>query len=67
MTTDKKVICELARLTSEDLLALKELFEAGKLEPVIDRCYPLARAAEAHRFVEAGSKVGHVVLTVGRG
>jgi NADPH:quinone reductase-like Zn-dependent oxidoreductase len=48
----------------EDLQTLRELLEAGKLTPVIDRTYPLAQVPEAIRQLEAGHTRGKVVITV---
>jgi NADPH:quinone reductase-like Zn-dependent oxidoreductase len=48
----------------EDLLVLKELVEAGKLTPVIDRSYPLAEVPEAIRYLEQGHARGKVAIAV---
>jgi NADPH:quinone reductase-like Zn-dependent oxidoreductase len=49
---------------SEDLVVLKELIEAGKVTPVIDRTYPLREAPEAIRYLEEGHARGKVVIRV---
>ena len=41
------------------------LIEAGKVRPVIDRTFPLAEAADAHRLMESSRHVGKILLTVG--
>jgi len=48
----------------EDLDFLQELVEAGKLKPVIDRCYPLSEVPEAFRYLEAGHVRGKAVITM---
>jgi NADPH:quinone reductase-like Zn-dependent oxidoreductase len=48
----------------EDMIALKDLIEAGKVAPVIDRTYPLSEVPEAIRYLEEGQAQGKVVITV---
>lgn len=48
----------------EDMLALKDLIESGKLTPVIDRMYPLAEVPEAIRYLEGGHAQGKVAISV---
>ncbi|MCE7983355.1 MAG: NAD(P)-dependent alcohol dehydrogenase [Caldilinea sp. CFX5] len=54
----------LAKPCQKDLQLMKELIDAGKVTPVIDRCYPLAGVQAAIRYVEAGHAKGKVVITV---
>ena len=61
---NKKVIFGVAPERTKDLDFIKKLVEEGKLNPVIDRKYPLEQTAEAHRYADTGHKTGNVVITV---
>lgn len=64
MTSRKKMGSFLQRANRTDLIYLKELLEAGKVSPIIDRCYPLSEAANAFRYFEEGHAQGKVVITM---
>jgi NADPH:quinone reductase-like Zn-dependent oxidoreductase len=63
----KKVCFVGANINQKDLVFLKDLLEAGKVKPVIDRRYPLSDLAEALRYLEQGHAQGKVVIAVEHG
>jgi len=60
----QKLVTFIAKHSKEDLVALKELIEAGKVTPVIDRTYLLREVPEAVRYVGEGHPRAKVVITV---
>ena len=54
----------MASTPHENLLVIKELLKAGKVVPVLDRCYPLSETAEAIRYLEKGHARGKVIIIV---
>jgi NADPH:quinone reductase-like Zn-dependent oxidoreductase len=64
MTGSQKMVPMLTRPGQKDLLVINELFEAGKVVPIIDRRYPLSEVPEAIRYIGTGHARGKVVITV---
>jgi NADPH:quinone reductase-like Zn-dependent oxidoreductase len=64
---NKKMRFFIAKINGSDLLFLKNLLEAGKIVPVIDRRYPLGEVAEALRYREEGHAQWKVVITIHHG
>ena len=60
----QKFVTLTAKLSKEDLTIMAELIEAGKVKPVIDRCYSLSEVPEAIRYLEQGHARGKVVITL---
>ena len=60
----QKLVTFIAKRSKEDLTLLKELLEAGKVKPVIDRQYPLSEVPEAIRYLGEGHARGKIVITV---
>lgn len=63
--TDKTAIFAFAGEKEEELLALNEMIEEGKIKPVVDKVYSFEQAAEAHRRVETEQRLGTVVISAG--
>jgi NADPH:quinone reductase-like Zn-dependent oxidoreductase len=64
MTGSQKMGNLMAHPNHDDLAFVKDLLEAGKIRPVIDRCYPLSEVPDAMRYLEAGHAQGKIVITV---
>jgi len=64
LTTGKKIGILMHRPNRPDLNLLTEFIGAGKVTPVVDRCYPLSEVAEALRYFGQGLAQGKVVITV---
>ena len=66
-TGSKKIgLMATAHANKTDLVFIQGLLETGKVVPVIDRRYPLAKTADAIRYLEAGHARGKVIITVGQ-
>jgi NADPH:quinone reductase-like Zn-dependent oxidoreductase len=64
ITRSKKLVILAHKPNSKDLIFMNNLFEAGKVVPVIDRRYPLSEVPEALRYFGKGHVQGKVVITV---
>ena len=64
-TTDKTVIAAPAPERKPELIRIRELLEAGKIKPVIDRTFSLEEIPEAHRYIDSGLRKGNTVAIIG--
>lgn len=60
----KKMRTLAAKPNTKDLELIMKLVEEGKIKPVIDRCYPLNKTAEAMRYISQGHSQGKVIINV---
>ena len=64
LRASQRVTFFIAKLNREDLQVMRELIEAGKVTPVVERSYPLSNTADALRYLGEGHAQGKIVLTV---
>jgi len=62
--SSKKVVCVLSPQKPEELLDINKMIEEGKLKSILDKTFTKEQAADAHRYVEMGSKKGNVVILI---
>ena len=62
----KQFVGVLTRPNPADMEVLREMLETGAITPVIDSCYPLAKVADAVKFLIKGHAAGKVVITMPR-
>jgi NADPH:quinone reductase-like Zn-dependent oxidoreductase len=62
--TSQKFVTYIAKLTKDDLNVLRDLMQAGKVSPVVDRTYKLEQTQDAVRYMEEGHARGKVVIVV---
>jgi NADPH:quinone reductase-like Zn-dependent oxidoreductase len=59
-----RVVCEVLQERRENLELARELIEAGQIRAPLERVFPLAQVAEAHRYAQSGGSRGTVVLDI---
>jgi NADPH:quinone reductase-like Zn-dependent oxidoreductase len=62
----QKMSMMMAEIRQEDLTAMRDLMQAGKVTPVVDKTYPLSQVREAMKYLEAGHARGKVIITMGQ-
>ncbi|HEX2990897.1 MAG TPA: NAD(P)-dependent alcohol dehydrogenase [Anaerolineales bacterium] len=62
----RKVVFFVAKFIREDFIALKELMEAGKIKPFVERVYPMTQIAEAMHYLGTGHAKGKIVVTMAK-
>ncbi len=63
--SEKTARFAFAKEAREELLALRQMIEDEKVGSIVDRVYPMERAADAHRRVETEQRLGAVVIAIG--
>ncbi len=64
LRSSQKVVFFVAKMNKPDMMVLRDLLEAGKVTPVVDRRYELSEIADALRYMGEGHAQGKIVITV---
>ncbi len=64
LRASQKMVFFVAKFNPEDFMALKEMFERGQIQTVVDRVYPLCEISEAMRYLGEGHARGKVIVTM---